>query len=157
MSGCSRCCRCYARMPSTSSAECVLAAVSHVQKVVLVLVFVIHLLQWRIGGCQGALANKQEDRLLGRELDPLADNVLKLTDREVVWNEEFFLRRRREIKSVTQRRAEEMSQVETSSGRRLADLVDARHACIATALVNDYGDAVWVLRTDALRRRLARL
>jgi len=59
----------------------ILAAVRHVQEAIVVLALVIDLLQCCDRGRKGPLIDEQEDRLLRRQLDSLANNIYKLANR----------------------------------------------------------------------------
>jgi len=72
-------------MPSTV-AKSVLTRVRDVQETILILVFFIDAAHQSRSRRQD-LVDKYEDRLLGRELDPLADHIDKLTHGQIRWYE----------------------------------------------------------------------
>mmetsp|Transcript_32053 Transcript_32053/g.46827 ORF Transcript_32053/g.46827 Transcript_32053/m.46827 type:complete len:246 (-) Transcript_32053:379-1116(-) len=72
------------------SAEDGLAVVSDVQKAVLVLLLLIDLRHQTSSG-RKHVVDKDEDSLLGRQLDALADHVHELTDSQISGHEVFLL------------------------------------------------------------------
>ena len=56
-----------------------------IQETVLVLVFLVDAAHERSGGWQH-LIDEDEDRLLGAQLNALADDIDELTDSQVCWN-----------------------------------------------------------------------
>ena len=64
--------------------------IRNVQETVLILVLLIYRAHQSSCGWQD-LIDEDEDGLLGRKLDALADNVDELTDGEIGWNEVLLL------------------------------------------------------------------
>lgn len=71
--------------------------VRDIQETILVLVFFVNAAHERGGGWQD-LIDEDEDGLLGRELDALADHVDELTDGEIGRDEVFLLVDGRDIR-----------------------------------------------------------
>ena len=69
----------------------VFAGVRHVKEAVIRAVLVVDSLQSGHGGRKRARGDEQEDGLLGRELDALADHVHELADGQVRGHEELAL------------------------------------------------------------------
>jgi len=84
------------RLVAQERSESTLATVRHIQKSVLILVILVDLRHQRCCWREG-IVDEDEDGLFGFQLDSLSDHIHKLANRQIGWNEVFFLVNVRDI------------------------------------------------------------